>query len=72
MEEFYIDCDGIRLHAKLERPDGTGKSPLCILVHGISGNMEEKHLLAARDAMLDSGVACLRVEMYGHGMSDGQ
>ncbi len=29
MEEFYIDCDGIRLHAKLDKPEGADKCPLC-------------------------------------------
>lgn len=72
MEEFYIDCDGVKLHAKLERPEGSDKSPLCILVHGLSGNMEEDHIIKAKDAMIDSGVAVLRVEMYGHGMSSGE
>ncbi len=72
MEEFYIECDGTKLHAKLERPADTDKSPLCFLVHGLSGHMEEDHIIAAKEAMLDSGVAVLRVEMYGHGMSSGE
>lgn len=72
MQEFYIDSDGVKLHAKLERPEGLDRSPLCILVHGLSGDMEEDHIIKAKDAMLDSGVAVLRVEMYGHGMSSGE
>ena len=71
MKEFYIDSDGIRLHAKLERPRGRDNGSLCILIHGFTGHMEEKHILAARDAMLDSNVAVLRAEMYGHGKSGG-
>ena len=72
MEEFYINSDGIRLHAKLDRPDEAEKGPLCILIHGFTGHMEEDHLIAARDAMIDAGVSVLRVEMYGHGGSDGE
>ncbi|MBO7449312.1 MAG: alpha/beta hydrolase [Clostridiales bacterium] len=72
MEEFYINSDGIRLHAKLERPEGTDKSPLCILIHGFTGNMEEDHLLAVKDVLLEKGIAVLRAEMYGHGGSDGE
>ena len=72
MKEFYIDCDGIRLHAKLDRPKGKDKSPLCILVHGFTGHMEEEHIIAAQRAMNDAGVAVLRAEMYGHGGSDGK
>ncbi len=71
MKEFYIDSDGIRLHAKLDRPEGAEKGPLCILIHGFTGHMEEDHIIAAQKAMVDAGVSVLRVEMYGHGGSDG-
>ncbi len=71
VEEFYINSDGVRLHAKLERADDKHKCPLCILIHGFTGHMEEDHIIAARQAMLDAGVSVLRVEMYGHGGSDG-
>ena len=72
MKEFYIDSDGIKLHAKLDRPDGFSKGPLCILIHGFTGHMEEDHIIAVKDAMIDAGVSVLRAEMYGHGKSDGE
>ena len=72
MEEFYINSDGIKLHSKLDRPEGITSGPLCFLVHGFTGHMEEPHILAARDGLLRAGVAVLRVEMYGHGGSDGK
>lgn len=73
MEEFYIDSDGTRLHAKLDRPEGvTGKGPLCILVHGFTGHMEEDHIVAVQKAMNEAGISVLRAEMYGHGQSDGE
>ncbi len=72
MKEFYIDSDGIRLHAKLDRPEGAQKGPLCILIHGFTGHMEEDHIIAAQKAINDAGVSVLRVEMYGHGGSDGE
>ena len=71
-QEFYIDSDGIRLHAKLDRVEGTDKSPLCILIHGFTGHMEEDHIIAAQEAMNRAGVSVLRAEMYGHGGSDGE
>ncbi|MCR5726455.1 MAG: lysophospholipase, partial [Lachnospiraceae bacterium] len=71
MKEFYINSDGTRLHAKLDRPEGAEKDPLCILIHGFTGHMEEEHIKAAQKAMNDVGVSVLRVEMYGHGGSDG-
>ncbi|MBO4928337.1 MAG: alpha/beta hydrolase [Clostridiales bacterium] len=72
MKEFYIDSDGIRLHAKLDRVKEEGKSPLCILIHGFTGHMEEDHIVAAQKAMNECGVSVLRVEMYGHGSSEGE
>ena len=72
MQEFYINDDGIRLHAKLEKPEGAEKCPLCIVIHGFTGHMEEPHILAVSEALRDCGIATLRVEMYGHGKSDGE
>ncbi len=71
MKEFYLDSDGIRLHAKLDRPEGAQRGPLCILIHGFTGHMEEDHIVAAKDAMVETGVSVLRVVMYGHGKSGG-
>jgi hypothetical protein len=72
MQEFYITSDGIRLHAKLDRPDESKKGPLCILIHGFTGHMEEDHIIAAQKAMNEVEISVLRVEMYGHGKSDGE
>lgn len=71
-EEFFITSDGIKLHAKLDRPEGAARCPLCILIHGFTGHMEEEHIIAAQKAMNEAGVAVLRVEMFGHGKSEGE
>ena len=73
--EFYIPHNGIRLHAKLDMPRGAsdgGKCPLMLLIHGLTGDMEEAHLVAVKDKMNELGCAVLRVELYGHGGSDGE
>lgn len=79
--EFYISDDGIRLHAKLDLPEGIcsadcrengQKLPLVILIHGFTGHMEEDHILALQKEMNEIGFAVLRAEMYGHGKSDGR
>lgn len=72
MQEFFISSDGIKLHAKLEKPRNTEKCPLAIVIHGFTGHMEERHILAVSQAMNGMGVATLRVEMYGHGQSEGR
>ena len=80
MKEFYIEDDGIRLHAKLDLPagiteedaeSGKGRCPLAIIIHGLTGHMEETHIRAVASLMNEMGIASLRVEMYGHGKSDG-
>ncbi len=71
--EFFINHDGIRLHAKLEFPEvTTDQFPLMIIVHGFTGHMEENHIIAAANVATELGMAALRVEMYGHGKSDGR
>lgn len=72
MKEFYITDDGIRLHAKLDMPENTQKCPLVILIHGLTGHMEEAHIIAAQKVMNEAGFAVLRAEMYGHGQSEGR
>ena len=72
MQEFFIDSDGIAIHAKLEMPEGAPeRCPLCIVQHGLTGHMEENHIMAVAKALREVGVATLRVEMYGHGKSGG-
>ena len=77
-KEFYIMHDGLKLHAKLEFPEADPNTdtnaerfPLLILEHGFTGHMEERHILAVARAALRAGYACLRIELYGHGSSDG-
>ena len=76
--EFYMDHDGIPLHAKLEFPAGfsleeknPGRCPLVIVQHGFTGHMEEDHILAVSRTLNQTGFATLRTELYGHGKSGG-
>lgn len=69
---FIID-DGIRLNAQLEMPEEHGeKLPLVIVIHGFTGDMEERHILGVAAAFRRAGCATLRVDMYGHGHSEGR
>ena len=72
MHHVIMD-DNIRLDAELTMPSSLEeKVPLCIIIHGFTGNKEERHLLAVSDMMNEIGMATLRVDMYGHGKSDGE
>ena len=71
--QFYITDDGIRLNAKLDMPEGHGgKCPLVIVIHGFTGHMEERHIIAVSETLNSIGFATLRVDMYGHGNSEGK
>ena len=74
MKEFYIEDDGIKLHSKLDMPEGYTegeKCPLALVIHGLTGHMEEPHIIAVAKTLNSIGIATLRVEMYGHGKSGG-
>ena len=70
---MYITDDGIRLNATLDMPAGNpDKCPIAIVIHGFTGNSEEPHIAAVSRTFNELGLATLRVDMYGHGKSDGQ
>ena len=70
---MYITEDGLRLNAKLDMPaNNPEKCPLVIIIHGFTGHMEERHIIAVQQAINEVGFATLRVDMYGHGHSDGE
>ena len=69
-QKYWIECDGLRLSAVLDRP-GEGKGPLVIVIHGFTGYKEERHIVEVARALNELGFATLRADMYGHGESDG-
>lgn len=71
-KEFYLDCDGIALHAKMDFPEVEKPVyPMVIVIHGLTGHMEERHIKGLAAACNQAGYATLRVELYGHGKSGG-
>lgn len=55
----------------VEKAGNEERMPLMILVHGFTGDMEERHILAVQRTANEEGFAVLRAEMYGHGKSGG-
>ena len=54
-EEFYIPCDGISVHIKLDLPDSDpradhSKIPMVLAIPGLTGHMEEPHMTAIAEA----------------------
>ena len=71
-EELYINCDGLKVHAKIEFPkDQKDKMPVLVLIPGFTGHIEEDHIIGVSGAATEAGYVCLRAELYGHGKSDG-
>lgn len=72
-KEFYINCDGINIHAKLDFPEEQSeKMHVLIIIPGLTGHIEERHIIAVKDTALSCGYAVLRSELYGHGKSEGE
>ena len=70
---MHIMDDGIRLNAKLDMPaSGAERCPLVVVIHGFTGHMEERHIIAVQRMLNEIGYATLRVDMYGHGSSEGE
>ena len=69
--KMFIDDDGIRLSAVLEKPEDREVSPLVILLHGFTSAKDRPHTLLAAAAMREAGFATLRFDLYGHGESGG-
>ena len=69
---MFINDDGIRLSAVLEKPEGRDRCPLVILLHGFTGAKDRPHNILAAAAMREAGYATLRFDLYGHGESGGE
>ena len=72
-EELFINCDGLKVHAKIEFPQAQkDKMPVLVLIPGFTGHIEEEHIIGVSEAATEAGYVCLRAELYGHGKSDGE
>lgn len=75
-KEFYLENDNCKIHCKLDYPASVQseeeKCPLLVLEHGFTGHMEERHITGVAEHVRSLGFAVLRVELYGHGKSDGE
>ena len=69
---MYLKDDGSLIHIEIDRPhDRSDRHPLVIVIHGFTGNMEERHIVGVSQMLNEIGFATLRVDMYGHGSSEG-
>ena len=67
-----IDDDGILIDMLYDYPDrGSGRCPLLIILHGLTGYKEEAHLAELARMAKEAGFASLRADLYGHGAGGG-
>ena len=62
-------ADGDTMTGTLHTPDGGGRGPLVILIHGLMGDEDGAYMVEATRAMLDRGRRVLRLNLRGAGSS---
>jgi uncharacterized protein len=62
---------GLNLGAELYRPDGAGKFPFVILLHGFTGSVIEKQLTSLAEALQEAGIGSIGFDASGCGKSEG-
>ena len=66
---MHIQSGKTRLFCQL---DGAGPgAPLAVILHGITGNLGERHIEGVAGALGRAGFGTLRADLYGHGKSEG-
>lgn len=76
-DTLRIDGAKGKLAALLEIPEGVDirrskkKLPVVIILHGLTGNMNEELEIRLAESLAKEGVASLRFDFNGHGLSEG-
>ena len=73
MEEkiFLKNKAGLKLAAVLHKPNGEGKFPAAILLHGFTGYKEEGHIEEMARDLARKGIGAVRFDASGYGESEG-
>ena len=73
-EEITVMRDGLRLHGRIDAPQGEPKGPVVILMHGFMADLgyEPGSLLQqVSDQLVEAGFTSVRFDFNGRGNSDG-
>lgn len=73
-EEITVMRDGLKLHGRIDAPQGEPKGPVVILMHGFMADLgyEPGSLLQqASDQLVEAGFTSVRFDFNGRGNSDG-
>src|SRR5690349_11530430 len=68
-----FDCRGEQIVGMLHLPEGRGRHPAVLLLHGFTGTKSEAHGMFVKmsRALVDHGIASLRFDFRGSGDSGG-
>ncbi len=74
LQVSFENRNGHTLRGFATVPDGEGKFPCVLLLHGFTGNAYGHKGLNTRIArnLAGAGIACVRFDFYGNGESDGE
>jgi len=70
-ERVTFPSDGLRLAAVLHTPDGGGRRPAFLVLHGFGSNKDSGVSVAVCTMLADIGYAALRLDFRGCGESEG-
>ncbi|MDD3647092.1 MAG: alpha/beta fold hydrolase [Candidatus Dojkabacteria bacterium] len=62
---------GLGLSTIIHKPDGVGKYPTVILLHGFTGYKDEKHIKELAEDLADNGFVAVRFDASGFAESEG-
>jgi len=71
---FFKDSNGLKVCGILSDPKSklSDKSPILIMSHGLGMSKDIRRFLAMQDVLNNKGIATLRIDLFGHGESDGE
>ncbi|MBR1433943.1 MAG: alpha/beta fold hydrolase, partial [Bacteroidales bacterium] len=71
-EKVSVDATAL-LVGDIDRPaSSSGKVPMAIILHGLTGDRNEPHLVAVADSLNAAGIATAKFDFNGHGESGGE
>lgn len=73
-QAVHVTRGSIRLAGTLDVPTLAAgqRVPLAILMHGFTGSQDEPIIRSTAQALLDAGIASIRLDFNAHGASDGE
>jgi len=68
---WFKNSKGQKLCGVLHTPEGNGPFPAVVLAHGLSSNKDRGSYTSIAESLLKEKIVTLRIDLYGHGESDG-